>query len=123
MIRRPPRSTRTDTLFPYTTLFRSILVQLEQARGHRRQVYPVGRRPQPARPRARGRAEGGLWRSASPARRPLLPPPGPRSRWSAIAKHRRGLLIAASLARVQDRKSVAYGRGGAVRLEPGGGRT
>src|SRR3546814_17669547 len=25
MIRRPPRSTRTDTLFPYTTLFRSIL--------------------------------------------------------------------------------------------------
>src|SRR3546814_1554761 len=29
MIRRPPRSTRTDTLFPYTTLFRS-----ERARRH-----------------------------------------------------------------------------------------
>src|SRR3546814_19629208 len=32
MIRRPPRSTRTDTLFPYTTLFRSdeelVIVQL-----------------------------------------------------------------------------------------------
>src|SRR3546814_12436913 len=28
MIRRPPRSTRTDTLFPYTTLFRSKLVLL-----------------------------------------------------------------------------------------------
>src|SRR3546814_9527969 len=27
MIRRPPRSTRTDTLFPYTTLFRSISFQ------------------------------------------------------------------------------------------------
>src|SRR3546814_15301240 len=27
MIRRPPRSTRTDTLFPYTTLFRSISVR------------------------------------------------------------------------------------------------
>src|SRR3546814_11158704 len=27
MIRRPPRSTRTDTLFPYTTLFRSICVR------------------------------------------------------------------------------------------------
>src|SRR3546814_3626068 len=27
MIRRPPRSTRTDTLFPYTTLFRSSLMQ------------------------------------------------------------------------------------------------
>src|SRR3546814_10220416 len=26
MIRRPPRSTRTDTLFPYTTLFRSALM-------------------------------------------------------------------------------------------------
>src|SRR3546814_18240571 len=26
MIRRPPRSTRTDTLFPYTTLFRSVSV-------------------------------------------------------------------------------------------------
>src|SRR3546814_11035606 len=28
MIRRPPRSTRTDTLFPYTTLFRSTVVIL-----------------------------------------------------------------------------------------------
>src|SRR3546814_6613471 len=28
MIRRPPRSTRTDTLFPYTTLFRSVVVGL-----------------------------------------------------------------------------------------------
>src|SRR3546814_6561305 len=32
MIRRPPRSTRTDTLFPYTTLFRSlVLAVLRQA--------------------------------------------------------------------------------------------
>src|SRR3546814_5122808 len=29
MIRRPPRSTRTDTLFPYTTLFRSLLDRLK----------------------------------------------------------------------------------------------
>src|SRR3546814_4114205 len=29
MIRRPPRSTRTDTLFPYTTLFRSQRIELE----------------------------------------------------------------------------------------------
>src|SRR3546814_13576880 len=27
MIRRPPRSTRTDTLFPYTTLFRSVFLE------------------------------------------------------------------------------------------------
>src|SRR3546814_20972196 len=31
MIRRPPRSTRTDTLFPYTTLFRSLRCALEEA--------------------------------------------------------------------------------------------
>src|SRR3546814_5068434 len=38
MIRRPPGSTRTDTLFPYTTLFRSFKVQMglidHRHRGH-----------------------------------------------------------------------------------------
>src|SRR3546814_675587 len=38
MIRRPPRSTRTDTLFPYTTLFRS------------RRYFSVGRAPACGRP-------------------------------------------------------------------------
>src|SRR3546814_8692746 len=33
MIRRPPRSTRTDTLFPYTTLFRSGHHDLEDVEG------------------------------------------------------------------------------------------
>src|SRR3546814_6886706 len=32
MIRRPPRSTRTDTLFPYTTLFRSEKGRIEHVR-------------------------------------------------------------------------------------------
>src|SRR3546814_6604479 len=32
MLRRPPRSTRTDTLFPYTTLFRSPRTLLERGR-------------------------------------------------------------------------------------------
>src|SRR3546814_8629640 len=36
MIRRPPRSTRTDTLFPYTTLFRSRCCR--RHRGHRRRA-------------------------------------------------------------------------------------
>src|SRR3546814_21202570 len=31
MIRRPPRSTRTDTLFPYTTLFRSYLPRINSS--------------------------------------------------------------------------------------------
>src|SRR3546814_1151390 len=30
MIRRPPRSTRTDTLFPYTTLFRSLFAAADE---------------------------------------------------------------------------------------------
>src|SRR3546814_10061365 len=33
MIRRPPRSTRTDTLFPYTTLFRSLPAILQATLG------------------------------------------------------------------------------------------
>src|SRR3546814_250291 len=53
MIRRPPRSTRTDTLFPYTTLFRSARVQ----RIERNAAYE--------RPRERLRAVGG-----APAQRP-----------------------------------------------------
>src|SRR3546814_2935420 len=52
MIRRPPRSTRTDTLFPYTTLFRSVAL-LE------RRILPRGRllerRDQVRVGRARGR--------------------------------------------------------------------
>src|SRR3546814_19397717 len=34
MIRRPPRSTRTDTLFPYTTLFRSRVLRTVLGRRH-----------------------------------------------------------------------------------------
>src|SRR3546814_2069818 len=40
MIRRPPRSTRTDTLFPYTTLFRSWGRTRRQDRGRRQQGKP-----------------------------------------------------------------------------------
>src|SRR3546814_7921977 len=36
MIRRPPRSTRTDTLFPYTTLFRSHALLRAKRRSRRR---------------------------------------------------------------------------------------
>src|SRR3546814_12851211 len=43
MIRRPPRSTRTDTLFPYTTLFRSLAAELSG----RRFRLPARRHDQP----------------------------------------------------------------------------
>src|SRR3546814_19649418 len=40
MIRRPPRSTRTDTLFPYTTLFRSLKLSGEAFGGGQLGVNP-----------------------------------------------------------------------------------
>src|SRR3546814_18712822 len=52
MIRRPPRSTRTDTLFPYTTLFRSWVFDIGSAMptvlridGLRVVIYPNDHRP------------------------------------------------------------------------------
>src|SRR3546814_17435205 len=68
MIRRPPRSTRTDTLFPYTTLFRS-------GGG-----LPRGRDPRAARP-VRGRHEVPYASGAAGDRGSLSPPrrvAGPR---------------------------------------------
>src|SRR3546814_3073124 len=45
MIRRPPRSTRTDTLFPYTTLFRSLVQRLHPGVDEAQAVI-VDRRPE-----------------------------------------------------------------------------
>src|SRR3546814_5934706 len=65
MIRRPPRSTRTDTLFPYTTLFRSALdiaaqpIEIVRRLGGQHAAHPPdrrGRRRQPV-PRHRPRSE------------------------------------------------------------------
>src|SRR3546814_14858191 len=64
MIRRPPRSTRTDTLFPYTTLFRSHVAapldghQFRQLRRPQRLVGARGWFPGDAGDRM-GRAAGG----------------------------------------------------------------
>src|SRR3546814_9424877 len=80
MIRRPPRSTRTDTLFPYTTLFRSL-----GGDGRSRPAQGVGRRGADGRGLLRARtysafnaasagadhgvaAGGGADRTLSPAR-------------------------------------------------------
>src|SRR3546814_20513370 len=51
MIRRPPRSTRTDTLFPYTTLFRSSATGIRQLRGEcRNGRRKTSRAERPLRP-------------------------------------------------------------------------
>src|SRR3546814_5953350 len=73
MIRRPPRSTRTDTLFPYTTLFRSPCRLVRRAwvgaaaasDGHARRG--ACRAPRLARRRDRG-GEDARWVSAEPRR-------------------------------------------------------
>src|SRR3546814_5338187 len=54
MIRRPPRSTRTDTLFPYTTLFRSLC----GARFHCRRLFPGDRCDRGADVGGRGQRDG-----------------------------------------------------------------
>src|SRR3546814_21093678 len=55
MIRRPPRSTRTDTLFPYTTLFRSARhSHVNEKQEHRERITGHGAchpHPHPRRPR------------------------------------------------------------------------
>src|SRR3546814_15207443 len=68
MIRRPPRSTRTDTLFPYTTLFRSLS-------RHRLLLLAACRGPQPEGPADRrhhpgARTEDALRADAAGEERP-----------------------------------------------------
>src|SRR3546814_3016170 len=61
MIRQPPKSTRTDTLFPYTTLFRSRAGYLEASKAITREI--AGKLPS----QADGRLRVGLsWRSGNP---------------------------------------------------------
>src|SRR3546814_6750474 len=60
MIRRPPRSTRTDTLFPYTTLFRSIRDGIGSGN------LPDGTAAAPAL-RFGADADTGLWRPSANA--------------------------------------------------------
>src|SRR3546814_20390217 len=62
MIRRPPRSTRTDTLFPYTTLFRAGVDDRQGQRACLRRGADRDHRPQAARRRPHPRPEGDLWR-------------------------------------------------------------
>src|SRR3546814_11173502 len=96
MIRRPPRSTRTDTLFPYTTLFRSADGRPHHSGdrappGHRAQGRPDrghGRRPhrRPGHPRRADRA-GRPVRGAGTAAIPRL------SRRRQDGRHGRGVAL------------------------------
>src|SRR3546814_5672085 len=75
MIRRPPRATRTDTLFPDTTLFRSLRCRdsaLRPARAQPRLLGGGGRQPADAvaRPLAQQRRGEGAGRAARRRHRP-----------------------------------------------------
>src|SRR3546814_16955235 len=104
MSRRPPKSTHTDTLFPYTTLFRS---------------FPASRPfDEPELPRLR-----------TAHRRPRVEDPGPApGQHRPGGQHRRrtahaaGHAAPAQRADLPDRKSVVKGQSGSVRVAIGGGR-
>src|SRR3546814_11457321 len=72
MIRLPPRSTRTDTLFPYTTLFRSDVAERSGDRRagerneHREAEQDHRRRHRAVEPRAESAVQGGENRDAEP---------------------------------------------------------
>src|SRR3546814_246990 len=78
MIRRPPRSTRTDTLFPYTTLFRSVEEVRAAAPGLERELAEAQRSG------VKGELEEALaviggHRAGGRGGRDMMPPrPGPR---------------------------------------------
>src|SRR3546814_13357518 len=127
MIRRPPRSTRTDTLFPYTTLFRSLGRQAgrraaalridddERQFGHDREAHRLALQGD-ARTRRAGHAErsaiAGADRGAD--RRNLI-----------LCLESRDVIFLEprQLLEDRDRKSVVSGKGGSVRVELGGRRT
>src|SRR3546814_16611913 len=104
MIRRPPRSTRTDTLFPYTTLFRSVIAGIRD-RSDPRSAAGVRKTDQGIRATRCGtdrRRNAHVFAAAHHARRQLPEP-----------QHARP---------VSDRKSVVKGKRVSVRVDLGGRR-
>src|SRR3546814_12339295 len=106
MIRRPPRSTRTDTLFPYTTLFRSHVEGVDVPAGDFHAWFPWksrrGRSPglrDPIRPRRSGLRPRRRQRRPIPLDHapdaseaitpPATSPSGPRSRDTARSEESR----------------------------------
>src|SRR3546814_15125390 len=117
MIRRPPRSTRTDTLFPYTTLFRSSSPRCwaepwkedreREAKSGRRD--PLGGHRGSAGVQRQAGATESCWAVARPGRgRDGALPPRGRSEVPQSRRH-------------ADRKGVVWGKRVCVRVALGGG--
>src|SRR3546814_19487354 len=114
MIRRPPRSTRTDTLFPYTTLFRS---SVRQDRGDddaelRRTATPTSSTVNTSTPKVVSR---------------LVPTSAITAPMKKVVVNTIGkALMPASCITAKsgrDRKRVVQGEGVSVRVDRGGRRT
>src|SRR3546814_7384027 len=83
MIRRPPRSTRTDTLFPYTTLFRSTDLVIWPAL---RAFPPMATLPRHSTPPANGRPTSTSSRTPPSEKRTRSV--GARARMACLSAHR-----------------------------------
>src|SRR3546814_20345285 len=122
MIRRPPRSTRTDTLFPYTTLFRSTRADAErhmhiQRQPPRNRVLIAGTRHFAELRFAK--AGGKLWRRR--VRGVARPGPVVTAQQVGI-KGGDGVHGMGVCGPKGDRKSVVEGKSVLVRVDVGGSR-
>src|SRR3546814_18412510 len=138
MIRLPPRSTRTDTLFPYTTLFRSARLPALEGRAtrlvQRRRGYDRGAlAPAGRHASADARAAAARWRVAAGVRgshrggaaceRARHAVARPHSDLRPSVRGARGVRrrwTAPDLEQRLDRQSVVAGQGVYVRAELGG---
>src|SRR3546814_16933604 len=117
MIRRPPRSTRTDTLFPYTTLFRARIGHADRNPLSHFREYPRGstKRRQ-------------IWKAARRLRKRARPYPGGPIPAFRRRFHLRALRLPLHIPRaierlkLLDRKSVVSGKSVSVRVDLGGRR-
>src|SRR3546814_15012394 len=132
MIRRPPRSTRTDTLFPYTTLFRSagLFERAERAGLKRLVLFGEGELAEIALLAASGTGVTVVAVVAAPGgtgRYHGVPVVQDRDDAEAhdgvvITDARRPQQAYEPLHRQLDRKSAVEGNSVSVRVNPGGGR-
>src|SRR3546814_16191757 len=105
MIRRPPRSTRNDTLFPYTTLCRSRRECEPDRRWFCGGADRVRRGAEDTQPHAKGTNRAFLGNRRGPGDDVGRADPSDRARFET-----------------RDRKSVVYGKSVSVRVDLGGRR-
>src|SRR3546814_9518291 len=82
MLRLPPRSTRTDTLFPYTTLFRSVCRGVRSSRTEQRSGHDLGQHREREHDRLQGHL-GALLDAGDHGRHP----DHPHARWRRSEEH------------------------------------